>query len=510
MSPSLALQSAGSLRPGVSTTPIARFDALDALRGFAILTMALSGAVERSVLPAWMYHAQLPPPDHQFDPTLAGLTWVDLVFPFFLFSLGAAIPLAQARRLTSRATTWSIVSYNLRRGLLLLGFAIHVQHINPWLMNDSPDAATWIRSLIGFGLLFPILMRFPRHWPTLAIGIIRTAGVAGAVALLGTQTYSDNTGFDPLRSDIIIIVLANVAAVGGIIWWLTAQSPHVRVALLAGLFGLRLAAGEDGWVRDFVNLSFLSDTGSDALDTLRMALMRYVQPYYLQYLHIVIPGTLMGDLLVRWQSEQHTSQERANARQDWAAIGLLTTIIVLVVAGLQGRWLPQTTFLAAAGCLIAGLQMRHAGDTTAVLLRNLFSWGVLWLAVGLIFESYEGGIKKDSPTISYYYVTSGLALMSVVVLFLLQRCIGRGWLAVLIDNGKNPMIAYAGIRGLVPPLLGLAALWEPADWLFSEVRQQSLDWLGVAWTGALRGVFHTMVLGLLTMGFTRLRIYWRT
>lgn len=57
--------------------------ALDALRGYAILTMVLSATIAGSILPAWMYHAQTPPPDHVFDPNIAGLTWVDLVFPFF-------------------------------------------------------------------------------------------------------------------------------------------------------------------------------------------------------------------------------------------------------------------------------------------------------------------------------------------------------------------------------------------------------------------------------------------
>ena len=60
-----------------------RADALDALRGLAVLAMVLSGTIARKTLPAWMYHAQLPPPDHIFNNKLPGLTWVDLVFPFF-------------------------------------------------------------------------------------------------------------------------------------------------------------------------------------------------------------------------------------------------------------------------------------------------------------------------------------------------------------------------------------------------------------------------------------------
>lgn len=34
---------------------------LDAFRGYAILTMILSGTIASGVLPAWMYHAQVGP-----------------------------------------------------------------------------------------------------------------------------------------------------------------------------------------------------------------------------------------------------------------------------------------------------------------------------------------------------------------------------------------------------------------------------------------------------------------
>ncbi len=66
---------------------------MDALRGYAILTMVLSGSVAWGVLPGWMYHAQVGPRSNfVFDGSIYGITWVDLVFPFFLFAMGAAFP----------------------------------------------------------------------------------------------------------------------------------------------------------------------------------------------------------------------------------------------------------------------------------------------------------------------------------------------------------------------------------------------------------------------------------
>ncbi|HLO52557.1 MAG TPA: DUF5009 domain-containing protein, partial [Kamptonema sp.] len=46
----------------ISTPTVSkRADALDALRGIAVLAMVLSGTIARKTLPAWMYHAQEPP-----------------------------------------------------------------------------------------------------------------------------------------------------------------------------------------------------------------------------------------------------------------------------------------------------------------------------------------------------------------------------------------------------------------------------------------------------------------
>ena len=70
-----------------------RASSLDALRGYAILTMVLSGSVAWGVLPGWMYNAQVGPRSNfVFDGSIYGITWVDLVFPFFLFAMGAAFP----------------------------------------------------------------------------------------------------------------------------------------------------------------------------------------------------------------------------------------------------------------------------------------------------------------------------------------------------------------------------------------------------------------------------------
>jgi predicted acyltransferase len=99
--------------------------ALDALRGLSILLMVFASSIPFGVaLPSWLYHAQEPPPTNVFNPKLPGITWVDLVFPFFLFTMGAAMPIALSKRLRGRVSPWRVLPTVLWRFVLLVGFAI--------------------------------------------------------------------------------------------------------------------------------------------------------------------------------------------------------------------------------------------------------------------------------------------------------------------------------------------------------------------------------------------------
>ena len=98
--------------------------ALDALRGYAIITMVLSATIVTHVLPGWMSHAQTPPPDHVFNPLLPGITWVDLVFPFFLFAMGAAFPFSIKKRAEKGDSKLKLVYEAGKRGIQLTFFAI--------------------------------------------------------------------------------------------------------------------------------------------------------------------------------------------------------------------------------------------------------------------------------------------------------------------------------------------------------------------------------------------------
>ncbi len=477
--------------PVNSTT--ARVAALDALRGLAILMMALSGWVPfgqtaddgpSGALPAWMYHAQQPPPDHAFDPTLPGLTWVDLVFPFFLFSMGAAMPLSMGRKLdrldaAGRAASSArarIVGGILWRGALLLFFGVFIQHMNPWLnpvwagwpaIGLTGDSAHWLTALLGMLLLTVVFARVPRHCPPWAAPLTTIIGLLLAAGFLATIRFPDDAGFSPFRLDIIIVLLAHVAVAGALLWWASRDNWLLRFAFVFAVAAIVIAAEAPGWVRQVWHFWPRPMLDTDAAPATIAWLGWFKPPLilvgYCKYLLVVLPGTFVGDVLA---GRAPTNFKRPNAdhppqRAAQAAAGLLAAVLVtLVTTGLQARWLPATTLIAFGVLTLAGITLRAAPTAVTAIQRQLFFWGATWLVIGLLFEPFEGGVKKDNPTMSYYFITSGLAVFTLIMFDALRTAWGHGPFQRLLEaNGRNPLLAYAGIRGLVPPLMGLTGAY---------------------------------------------------
>jgi len=465
-----------------------RAHALDALRGFAILTMVLSGVIPYGVLPNWMYHAQVPPPNHQFNPNLPGLTWVDLVFPFFLFALGAAIPLALSRRIEKGSPYPKIVFSIFERGFLLGFFAIFLRHVRPHVIDPSPETTAWLMALLGFLLMFLIFTRLPKDWNRYLKWGVRVTGWLGAIILLFKLHYPDGSGFSPHRSDIIIIVLTNMAIFGSLIWLITQNKLLIRLGILGILGAIRLAHPEVGWVKWLWDFSLFP---------------WIYKLYYLQYLFIVIPGTIVGDLIHSWMKSKipDESVEKRWSNSRLAAITLLVFVfIALTLVGLQARWLWQTTIIAFILCGFGYWLVKNPNNEAENLIKTLLGWGIFWLILGLIFEPYEGGIKKDHPTMSYYFVTTGLAIFLLIAFTIIIDVFKKKrWLSILIDNGQNPMIAYVGFANFIWPILALTGL-----------EKTFLAITPTPWLGFLRGVIYTFVLALMVRFFTRWKIYWRT
>lgn len=477
--------------------------ALDALRGLAILAMLLSGQLpfHENALPSWMYHAQVPPPKFEFNASLPGITWVDLVFPFFLFAMGAAFPLALARRMENRTPPGKLFLFVAERGFLLGFFALFVQLIQPYTLSHHPTTATWLLALLGFFIFFPILTRLPTLWPLWVNTSLRAAGWLGAILFCVLATYPDGSGFKLTRSDIIIIVLANMAVFGSLVWMFTRGNLSLRLGVLGIIFAIRLSNlpyPTDGWVRELWKFP----AGDNPVTNFIHA---FYQLYYLQYLCIVIPGTIAGDLILKW-TRRDISPEAVSLARSWSPmrylgiISVMSALLLGALVGLKARWLTETNLLLFALCLLGGLLLRSPLNDTEQLLQKLFHWAVYWLVLGLVFEPWEGGIKKDHPTLSYYFVTSGLAIFTFVIFAILIDVWSlKRWLALLIDNGQNPMIAYAGINNFITPVLALTG----GSALLAQFAT-------TPWRGFGKGVIVTLLLALVVSFLTRRQVFWRT
>lgn len=444
--------------------------------------MVLSGVVPYRLLPGWMYHAQLPPPRHIFSPELAGITWVDLVFPMFLFAMGAAIPLALNRKFDVLQTPWQRHRHILQRGLKLMVFAVLLQHVRPYTLNAGPDYITWLQALVGMLAMFLLFSsKFPFNIP---VKLANAAGILLGSIILFTYTYPDGSGFTLGRSDIIILVLANMALFGSWVWWATRDNPMWRYAVMAVLAGCILSSSVDGWVRTVWESSPVPE------------LFKF---YYLKYLFIVIPGIVVGEWLRGWvPSDAKATIGSAKIPGFLAFSGLMLTVITVV--GLYVKLIPETVMLTGLLIALQWYLMKRYVHCIPVVISKMVKFAAFFLILGLCLEPFEGGIKKDVSTFSYYFVTTGLSVYILIFFMVLIDLMGKiRFFPLLVENGQNPMFAYVGMMNLIFPILAITNL----DLLTNKY---FLD----PWMGLLRGFIYTVILALITTQLTKRGYLWKT
>lgn len=572
-----------------------RAHALDALRGYAIITMVLSAMEAFSVLPRWMYHAQVPPPDHVFDPTIYGITWVDIIFPFFLFSMGAAIPLSLGRQHAKGESIMKLTWKTVQRWVKLTFFAIFIIHAFPFMLGYEQEWMRYAMPIFFFILLCLMFMPNPFGSPYKARAITWSAYLV-AVGFMLLQPYAGGAPFRLTDSDCIMLILANVSLTGSIIYLLTIGHPLRRLALLPFLVALFMAAHTaNSWPALLIHTSWLP--------------WLYL-PAYQEYLLIIIPGTVAGEWIAQWletmkandtskglvdnyqkkseavlengnplkggrgavlengnkvkndekavlengnplkgrreavlengngvkndekvvlenENKVRTRSEEMKDKENALALPVALLSLALIVVNvvlLFGRHLVAnlvaTMVLTALTAWL--LRSRREAGTTGVeaakqetsnqrsssapasptlhFWQRLSSAGAYLLLLGLCLESYEGGIRKDDVTLSYLFVTCGLAFYALLLLTVVCDHWHVRWLCAPLEMvGKNPMVAYVSASMVIIPVLILTQLYPYIDALSSQPL-----------TGFLKGVLLTALCMALTAWFTHKRWFWKT
>lgn len=575
-----------------------RAHALDALRGYAIITMVLSAMEAFSVLPRWMYHAQVPPPDHVFDPTIYGITWVDIIFPFFLFSMGAAIPLSLGRQHAKGESIMKLTWKTVQRWVKLTFFAIFIIHAFPFMLGYEQEWMRYAMPIFFFILLCLMFMPNPFGLSPYKARAITWSAYLVAVGFMLLQPYAGGAPFRLTDSDCIMLILANVSLTGSIIYLLTIGHHLRRLALLPFLVALFMAAHTaNSWPALFIHTSWLP--------------WLYL-PAYQEYLLIIIPGTVAGEWIAQWlekmkandmskglvdnyqkkneavlekgnplkggrgavlengnkvkndekvvlenENKVRTRSEEMKEKENALALPVALLSLALIVVNvvlLFGRhlvanlvatmvltaltaWLLRsrreagTTDVEAAKQRAASkdassqnaakqeLSNREASSQEAAkqevynqksssipasptlhFWQRLSSAGAYLLLLGLCLESYEGGIRKDDVTLSYLFVTCGLAFYALLLLTVVCDHWHVRWLCAPLEMvGKNPMVAYVSASMVIIPVLILTHIYPYIDALSSQPL-----------TGFLKGVLLTALCMALTAWFTHKRWFWKT
>lgn len=460
----------------MAATPTKRIVSIDILRGITIFAMILCANIGYfSDLPAWMFHCQTPPPTYAFNPDVPGITWVDLVFPFFLFTMGAAFPLAMRKRLDNGVSRWEVTGSLFKRWLTLTIFAIALGNAYATGSSTRPDLAKSLFNIVLWGAMFLSLVRIPDEKKG---KLINNAGMLLVVALAFVRTDYFGVPLSRWSSDVIIMILANVAIFGGLIWMFTKDSLKTRWLVLFFIAGIKAVSSYApevlAWVPKMGAIGWFFSWG------------------YLQYLVIALAGSIVGDmLLTHSRSGRQVSIDRVHI----CAGCLALAAVLLQLWGLFTRnVLADFIISAIMGAAFVAMTFKRRN-----VMTDIGYIGFALMLLGIIFDPIDGGITKDYCNLSYLFTTSGMTALTGVFLLALEfkwNIKGRG----LSGCGQNPMLAYTVTTFFTGPIMAMCGI---TAWL-GKMSAGSPFW------GVIQGLFITLVMVAVTCFFTKKKLFWRS
>jgi len=360
---------------------------IDVFRGLTIFTMVFVNDVGKlREIPSWMRHAR---------PGTDAMTFVDLVFPAFLFIVGMSIPLALGRRLSSGQSPLRVAGHVVARTLALLVIGVFMVNMSRF----DPGAAGMSKGLWVLLVYLSVILTW-NQYPRSKGGerglfvAMRVVGMAGLVILAAVYRGTEANGTTWMQTSWWGIL--------GLIGWaylVTCITHWVFRRQTAGLVGA-LALLVAMWIGD--------RTGAFTLlgERLHMpGVMAHIRDYVWLGGHIgghsavAVAGVVVASLFLDGSP---------------AAIPRKRIVWILVFAGM----------LFASG----------------FLLRPLY------------------GISKNDATPTWCLYSAGLSCLIYVALYWLVDLHGRtAWALFLQPAGANPLLAYI-LPDVVYSLLAVAGV----------------------------------------------------
>ncbi|HMQ46937.1 MAG TPA: DUF5009 domain-containing protein [Saprospiraceae bacterium] len=380
-----------------------RLLSLDILRGLTIAGMIL---VNNPGSWATVYPPLLHADWHGCTPT-------DWVFPFFLFMVGVAIPIALGKRLQRGDAPGTLRAKILSRTLLIFGFGLFLAAFPDFGMDkeNTPPAITSLHYLLMglfmVGVLYRgvLIAKYPDRKRQQRLALYGLIALALGMAAIGFSYYD----FSHLRIPGVLQRIALVYCACAFIFLNTNWKGQIY-------WGIGLLLGY--WV-----------------------LMRFV-PVPGGLAPNLAPETNLGAWLDRFilGTNHLWSQSKV-----WDPEGLLSTLpaIATGICGmLCGHWM---------------LNKKPAYEKAA----GLFVIGVVLLALGHIW-SMEFPINKKIWTSSYVLYTAGVAFLFLGLIYWLADIKGRqGWAKPFVIYGTNALTVYI-FSGIFAEL-SFVISWVKAD-----------------------------------------------
>ena len=470
-----------------------RLLSLDMLRGLSIFGMVFSAIIPSGVLPPWMYHIQNPPPTHNLDMAQAGITWVDMVFPIFIFCMGVAIPLSGRAKLAAGKSAKEYFKELFTRFFMLWGFAYLCVLLN---MSSCGGALAQLLTLAGFCALFPLYLQSSKgraiKWPLRAAGIL----LCLLLIFIGERLYGFNISLG--RRSIIIFLLAFLYLFGGAIWYLTRKRLNLRALIFALLLLFTL-------VTQYLELPATTYANPNIRWWFNM------EEFY--FLLLLLPATYVGDLL---SSSKAPAETAAQAKGGKGALRVLLEGALSLIIMLFCTWTLYFLYkiyrpgfnaalsresLISLNLLINCALLPLMGIGTAQLwprFKGVFAIAALFLLWGLLMDPLDNGIKKVPCTISYCFVSFGISALLLIALNFVAQIKANPLQRIFAGAGANPLMSYVAYYILLLPILKLTGI---------------MTWLQEITASPLAGVARAALLVLISMWivslFSQKRIFWR-
>lgn len=411
-----------------------RYLALDILRGLTIFGMIFSASVPFGVLPPWMYHIQTPPPTHALDLAVNGMSWVDLVFPIFIFCMGAAIPLAGRKKF----------SQIFVRFLMLWAFSYLYVFM---LYSDVGSIWASLLTLAGFGALFPLYLVLKKDLSAKKRLIIRAIGVVAVAAVCTVGHFAFGEVISIHRSGIIIFLLAFLYLFGAGIWNLTHNKAWLRAAIIGGILIFTVVSQDLSWpASTYANRSVRWCFNIE----------------YIYFLLILLPATFIGDVLKKRLSEGQIDLFQHMRQRDKVASYIAVAVFLAIIVGLLhfSRMGLIITGSAASVCVaICSVAVPVILSFILPQYKKYFYIMAALLVAGFALEPFTNGIKKTPFTISYAFITCAISLMLLFCFEVLCHLSKRNaFVWVFSGAGQNPLMSYIALYSFVMPIMAITHL----------------------------------------------------